>query len=83
MWCFMMFHHSTLFAVTDLELNTRAMDPGCTYWPRSVLQVVQEVQKKGLLRRPIDLMLAAYLILATGFCIFRGMVSWTYFNNLI
>lgn len=38
-------------------------------------KVVQEAQKKGLLRRPVDLMLAVYLMFATAFCLFRGMIT--------
>ncbi|XP_074151385.1 transmembrane 6 superfamily member 1 isoform X4 [Sminthopsis crassicaudata] len=38
-------------------------------------KVLQEVQKKGLLRRPFDLIFVMYLILAMGFCIFRGLIA--------
>ncbi|XP_051837145.1 transmembrane 6 superfamily member 1 isoform X3 [Antechinus flavipes] len=38
-------------------------------------KVLQEAQKKGLLRRPFDLIFVMYLILATGFCIFRGLIA--------
>ncbi|XP_001365813.2 transmembrane 6 superfamily member 1 isoform X1 [Monodelphis domestica] len=38
-------------------------------------KVVQEVQKKGLLKRPLDLIFVMYLIFATGFCIFRGLIA--------
>ncbi|XP_046942538.1 transmembrane 6 superfamily member 1 isoform X7 [Lynx rufus] len=38
-------------------------------------KVVQEVQAKDLLRRPFDLMLVVCLLLATGFCLFRGLIA--------
>nr|XP_055182299.1 transmembrane 6 superfamily member 1 isoform X3 [Nyctereutes procyonoides] len=38
-------------------------------------EVVQEVQAKDLLRRPFDLMLVVCLLLATGFCLFRGLIA--------
>uniref|UniRef100_A0A8C4LII8 Transmembrane 6 superfamily member 1 n=1 Tax=Equus asinus TaxID=9793 RepID=A0A8C4LII8_EQUAS len=38
-------------------------------------KVVQEVQAKDLLRRPFDLMLVLGLLLATGFCLFRGLIA--------
>ncbi|XP_004398307.1 PREDICTED: transmembrane 6 superfamily member 1 isoform X2 [Odobenus rosmarus divergens] len=37
-------------------------------------KVIQEVQAKDLLRRPFDLMLVVCLLLATGFCLFRGLM---------
>ncbi|XP_028922703.1 transmembrane 6 superfamily member 1 isoform X2 [Ornithorhynchus anatinus] len=40
----------------------------------SPAKVIEDVQKKGLLRRPCDLLLVVYLIFATGFCIFRGLM---------
>ncbi|XP_028922702.1 transmembrane 6 superfamily member 1 isoform X1 [Ornithorhynchus anatinus] len=41
----------------------------------SPAKVIEDVQKKGLLRRPCDLLLVVYLIFATGFCIFRGLIA--------
>ncbi|XP_073083303.1 transmembrane 6 superfamily member 1 isoform X7 [Manis javanica] len=38
-------------------------------------KVVQEVQAKDLLRRPCDLTLVLCLLLATGFCLFRGLIA--------
>nr|KAF6283558.1 transmembrane 6 superfamily member 1 [Pipistrellus kuhlii] len=40
-------------------------------------KVVQEVQAKDLLRRPLDFLLVICLLLATGFSLFRGLVSGT------
>ncbi|XP_073852649.1 transmembrane 6 superfamily member 1 isoform X22 [Macaca fascicularis] len=37
-------------------------------------EVIQEAQAKDLLRRPFDLMLVVCLLLATGFCLFRGLM---------
>ncbi|XP_023050079.1 transmembrane 6 superfamily member 1 isoform X5 [Piliocolobus tephrosceles] len=39
-----------------------------------VVKVIQEAQAKDLLRRPFDLMLVVCLLLATGFCLFRGLM---------
>jgi len=38
-------------------------------------KVIQEVQAKDLLRRPFDLLLVVCLLLATGFCLFRGLIA--------
>ncbi|XP_020733198.2 transmembrane 6 superfamily member 1 isoform X3 [Odocoileus virginianus] len=38
-------------------------------------KVIQEVQAKDLLRRPFDLILVLCLLLATGFCVFRGLIA--------
>ncbi|XP_026945154.1 transmembrane 6 superfamily member 1 isoform X1 [Globicephala melas] len=38
-------------------------------------KVIQEIQAKDLLRRPCDLMLVVCLLLATGFCLFRGLIA--------
>nr|XP_035923026.1 transmembrane 6 superfamily member 1 isoform X10 [Halichoerus grypus] len=38
-------------------------------------QVIQEAQAKDLLRRPFDLLLVVCLLLATGFCLFRGLIA--------
>nr|XP_058913306.1 transmembrane 6 superfamily member 1 isoform X2 [Kogia breviceps] len=38
-------------------------------------KVIQEIQAKDLLRRPFDLMLVVCLLLATGFCLFRGLIA--------
>ncbi|XP_043933728.1 transmembrane 6 superfamily member 1 isoform X2 [Protopterus annectens] len=38
-------------------------------------KAIQEIQRKGLLRRPLDLMFVIYFIFSTGFCIFRGLIA--------
>ncbi|XP_076402348.1 transmembrane 6 superfamily member 1 isoform X3 [Peromyscus maniculatus bairdii] len=41
-------------------------------------KVLQEAQAKALLRRPFDLLLVVCLILATGFCLFRGLAQFSH-----
>ncbi|XP_074256048.1 transmembrane 6 superfamily member 1 isoform X3 [Saimiri boliviensis] len=38
-------------------------------------KVIEEAQTKDLLRRPFDLVLVVCLLLATGFCLFRGLIA--------
>ncbi|XP_045865443.1 transmembrane 6 superfamily member 1 isoform X4 [Meles meles] len=38
-------------------------------------KVIHEAQAKDLMRRPFDLMLVVCLLLATGFCLFRGLIA--------
>ncbi|XP_060035512.1 transmembrane 6 superfamily member 1 isoform X3 [Erinaceus europaeus] len=38
-------------------------------------KVLQEIQAKALLRRPLDLTLVVCLLLATGFCLLRGLIA--------
>ncbi|XP_076025668.1 transmembrane 6 superfamily member 1-like isoform X2 [Genypterus blacodes] len=41
---------------------------------RNQLTGIQEVQKKSLFHRPVDLLFIIYLIPALAFCVFRGLV---------
>ncbi|XP_051690217.1 transmembrane 6 superfamily member 1 isoform X2 [Oryctolagus cuniculus] len=45
-------------------------------------KVVQEAQAKDLLRRPFDFVLVLWLLLATGFCLFRGLMLASMFYSV-
>ncbi|XP_012867306.1 PREDICTED: transmembrane 6 superfamily member 1 [Dipodomys ordii] len=65
-----------LYWVGSIVMSTVVFVPGNIVEIKTLEgYVVQEVQAKGLLRRPCDLMLVLCLLLATGFCLFRGLVA--------
>ncbi|XP_033045055.1 transmembrane 6 superfamily member 1 isoform X8 [Trachypithecus francoisi] len=58
-----------------METGYRTSETPPLPFTAKVVKVIQEAQAKDLLRRPFDLMLVVCLLLATGFCLFRGLIA--------